>query len=183
MDIRIRSAPPPRADIDGHSRHRQRLRRAEPDAAAHRPSRSAACCPASWSPSSRGRIVGCGSNVPLTPQLTELRSLAVAPEYRGTGLGRRLVEALVDQARDDGLRPDLRADAERGLLQRVRLRHRRPLGHLAEDLARVHLLPEVRRVRRDRRADEPDASRSRAEADRARAVSWQLSAGSCALRR
>lgn len=49
-----------------------------------------------------GRIVGCGSNVPLTAELVELRSLAVAPEFRSTGLGRRLVEALVAKARADG---------------------------------------------------------------------------------
>lgn len=51
---------------------------------------------------SGGRIVGCGSNVPLTPKLTELRSLAVAPETRGTGLGKRLTQALVVAARDAG---------------------------------------------------------------------------------
>lgn len=50
----------------------------------------------------QGQIIGCGSNVELTAQLTELRSLAVAPEYRGTGLGKRLVEALVVRARSDG---------------------------------------------------------------------------------
>jgi len=49
-----------------------------------------------------GRVVGCGSLVELTPQLTELRSLAVAPDQRGTGLGRRLVEALVIKAREAG---------------------------------------------------------------------------------
>jgi amino-acid N-acetyltransferase len=45
-----------------------------------------------------GAVVGCGSLVQLTPQLTELRSLAVAADQRGTGLGRRLVEALVERA-------------------------------------------------------------------------------------
>ena len=50
----------------------------------------------------QGRIVGCGSNVELTPRLTELRSLAVAPECRGTGLGKRLVEALIAKARAAG---------------------------------------------------------------------------------
>jgi amino-acid N-acetyltransferase len=49
-----------------------------------------------------GRVVGCGSNVPLTAELVELRSLAVAPEFRSTGLGKRLVEALVAKARADG---------------------------------------------------------------------------------
>jgi amino-acid N-acetyltransferase len=47
-------------------------------------------------------VVGCGSLVQLTPHLTELRSLAVAPSQRGTGLGRRLVEALVERARSAG---------------------------------------------------------------------------------
>jgi amino-acid N-acetyltransferase len=50
----------------------------------------------------QGHIAGCGSNVELTPRLTELRSLAVAPEYRNTGLGKRLVEALIVGARDAG---------------------------------------------------------------------------------
>ncbi len=49
-----------------------------------------------------GRVIGCGSNVELTPHLTELRSLAVAPEHRSTGLGCRLVAALVERARADG---------------------------------------------------------------------------------
>lgn len=49
-----------------------------------------------------GCVVGCGSNVPLTPELTELRSLAVRAEYRGTGLGKQLVAALVAKARADG---------------------------------------------------------------------------------
>ena len=48
------------------------------------------------------KVMGCGSNVPLTPRLAELRSLAVAPEARSTGLGRRLVEVLVVKARDAG---------------------------------------------------------------------------------
>jgi len=49
-----------------------------------------------------GRVVGCGSLVELTSRLTELRSLAVLPDYRSTGLGRRLVEALVIAAREAG---------------------------------------------------------------------------------
>jgi amino-acid N-acetyltransferase len=49
------------------------------------------------------RVVGCGSLVRLTAQLTELRSLAVAAGWRSTGLGRRLVEALVEEARRTGV--------------------------------------------------------------------------------
>jgi amino-acid N-acetyltransferase len=49
-----------------------------------------------------GQVVGCGSNVELTPTLVELRSLAVAAEWRGSGLGQSLVAALIERARGDG---------------------------------------------------------------------------------
>lgn len=49
-----------------------------------------------------GRVVGCASLVELTPQLTEVRSLAVAPDYRSKGLGGLLVQELVDRAREAG---------------------------------------------------------------------------------
>jgi amino-acid N-acetyltransferase len=50
----------------------------------------------------QGRVVGCGSLVELTPRLTEVRSLAVAPDYRGQGLGRQLVDELVRLAQEAG---------------------------------------------------------------------------------
>jgi len=50
----------------------------------------------------KGVVVGCGSNVELTPRLVELRSLAVAADYRGLGLGKRLVQALIGRARAAG---------------------------------------------------------------------------------
>lgn len=46
-----------------------------------------------------GRIVGCGSLAGLTPQLAEVRALAVAEDYHGSGLGSQLVGALLDMAR------------------------------------------------------------------------------------
>jgi amino-acid N-acetyltransferase len=49
-----------------------------------------------------GSVVGCGSLVELTPQLTEVRSLAVSPDYRGRGLGGQLVRHLVRRAREAG---------------------------------------------------------------------------------
>src|SRR5512141_1681660 len=49
-----------------------------------------------------GRIVGCGSLVELTPQLTEVRSLAVAPGYQGHGVGGKIVGALVERAQAAG---------------------------------------------------------------------------------
>jgi amino-acid N-acetyltransferase len=46
-----------------------------------------------------GRIVGCGSLLEMSPLLGEVRSLAVAPEYRMNGVGAKVVNALVDLAR------------------------------------------------------------------------------------
>jgi amino-acid N-acetyltransferase len=45
-----------------------------------------------------GQIVGCGSLVILWADLAEIRSLVVAPEVQGTGIGRQLVTALMSQA-------------------------------------------------------------------------------------
>jgi amino-acid N-acetyltransferase len=53
-------------------------------------------------PSTSLRIVGVGSLVEMNHTLVEVRSLAVAPEYRKFGIGGRIVHALVDQARARG---------------------------------------------------------------------------------
>ena len=48
-------------------------------------------------------VVGCGSLVVLWADLAEIRSLVVAPEVQGKGIGRRLVTALLAQAAELGL--------------------------------------------------------------------------------
>jgi amino-acid N-acetyltransferase len=51
----------------------------------------------------RGRsIVGCAELAPLSPQVAEVRSLAVAPSARDAGVGTLLVEELRLRARRDG---------------------------------------------------------------------------------
>lgn len=51
----------------------------------------------------RGRkIVGCGELAPLSPQVAEVRSLAVDPSARHLGVGRMLVEELRVRARREG---------------------------------------------------------------------------------
>lgn len=51
-----------------------------------------------------GKVVGvCGLNV-VWGNLAEVYSLAVAPEFRGKGLGRRLVLSCVDEAEELGIR-------------------------------------------------------------------------------
>ena len=44
-------------------------------------------------------VIACGSLLRYSPQLAEVRSLAVADVAQGTGIGRRLVERLVEEAK------------------------------------------------------------------------------------
>lgn len=50
-----------------------------------------------------GAIVGCGSLVTMNPTLVEVRSLAVVPAYRSYGIGGKIVQRLVDMARERGI--------------------------------------------------------------------------------
>jgi amino-acid N-acetyltransferase len=50
------------------------------------------------------QVIGCGSLVAYSDELCEVRSLAVAPERRGEGVGRALIQALFDLARQLGVR-------------------------------------------------------------------------------
>ncbi|NOZ57175.1 MAG: N-acetyltransferase [Calditrichaeota bacterium] len=51
----------------------------------------------------RGRVVGCGALHVVWDDVAEIRSLAVAEEYAGRGIGRAIVEALVVEAERLGL--------------------------------------------------------------------------------
>lgn len=51
-----------------------------------------------------GRIIGCGSLVWMTPDLVEIRSLAVDEAYQGNGVGGAIVQALVERAQAAGAR-------------------------------------------------------------------------------
>jgi len=52
----------------------------------------------------QSRVVGCGALRIMGPELAEVRSLAIADEMQGQGLGRLIVDALMVEARDLGLR-------------------------------------------------------------------------------
>ena len=47
-----------------------------------------------------GRIVGCAALEIYSWKLAEVRSLAVAPETQGLGVGKRLVQACLDRAQE-----------------------------------------------------------------------------------
>lgn len=51
-----------------------------------------------------GRLVGCGMMRTCAPGAVELKRLFVLPECQGSGLGRRLVEARLEEARGMGMR-------------------------------------------------------------------------------
>ena len=51
-----------------------------------------------------GRIIGCGALHVMWEELAEVRTLAVHPDFARQGLGGQLLEVLIDDARDLGLR-------------------------------------------------------------------------------
>lgn len=50
-----------------------------------------------------GTLVGCGSLCQLGPDLVEIRSLGVTEGYKGQGIGRKLVDFLIEEAREQRL--------------------------------------------------------------------------------
>jgi N-acetylglutamate synthase-like GNAT family acetyltransferase len=48
-----------------------------------------------------GRIVGCVALEVYSSKLAEVRSLVVDPAFQGHGVGKQLVEACIDRARDE----------------------------------------------------------------------------------
>jgi amino-acid N-acetyltransferase len=51
-----------------------------------------------------GRIVGCGALHVMWEDLAEIRTLAVADDHLGSGLGGRILEGLIEDARELGVR-------------------------------------------------------------------------------
>jgi amino-acid N-acetyltransferase len=50
-----------------------------------------------------GRLIGCGSLFRLGSDLAEIRSLGMAEGYKGLGVGTRLVDLLIEEARSLGI--------------------------------------------------------------------------------
>ncbi|XVQ85573.1 amino-acid N-acetyltransferase [Microbispora siamensis] len=57
-----------------------------------------------WVAETGGQVVGCGALHVLWEDLAEIRTVAVDPAARGGGVGHRIVAALIETARDLGVR-------------------------------------------------------------------------------
>lgn len=65
------------------------------------------------------QFLGCGSLVSLTEQLVEIRSLAVAQEGQGKGIGRRIVQELVQMATARGYAQICALTLEEGFFEKL----------------------------------------------------------------
>ncbi len=65
------------------------------------------------------QLLGCGSLVALTEQLVEIRSLAVASEGQGKGIGRRIVQELVQMAAARGYAQICALTLEEGFFEKL----------------------------------------------------------------
>jgi amino-acid N-acetyltransferase len=50
-----------------------------------------------------GRVLGCGALKEYSPSIAEVAAIAVSPEAQGSGIGRRIVQAVEDLARKRGV--------------------------------------------------------------------------------
>lgn len=66
-----------------------------------------------------GVIIGCGSLLITWHDLAEIRSLVIRKGHQGRGVGRRLVDALVDEARELGIAKVFVLTFETGFFARV----------------------------------------------------------------
>lgn len=101
MNILYRKAA--REHIDGI--HTLVQRNSSPHALLPRSRQSIEATIENWIVAVQGsRIIGCGSLMAYESGLVEIRSLAVDDEFRGLGIGRTIVETLVSDARQRGLK-------------------------------------------------------------------------------
>jgi amino-acid N-acetyltransferase len=69
-----------------------------------------------------GRVVGCCSLHIMWEDLAEIRSLAVSDEYQGRGIGRSLVQACIEEARELGINRLFTLTYETAFFERVGFR-------------------------------------------------------------
>ena len=98
-DAEERDVVPLLALINGYADRGMLLRRTEESLRKALPDFTVATVPAAGGGE---EIIGCGALTMLGPALGEVRSLAVRADHAGQGLGRRIVEHLLEEARERG---------------------------------------------------------------------------------
>ena len=83
------------------------------------------------------RVVGCVALHVFWEDLSEIRCLAVAEHVQGLGIGRRLVDACWESARELEITVDLRADELDRLLRAMRLPADRQVRAASSGLERM----------------------------------------------
>jgi len=66
-----------------------------------------------------GKLIGCGSLCKLGQDLVEIRSLGISNGFKGQGIGRKLVDTLVAQAKSAGIPRVMALTYEVAFFQRV----------------------------------------------------------------
>lgn len=64
------------------------------------------------------KLIGCGSLCRLGSDLVEIRSLGIVDGYKGQGIGSRLVDALIDEAKTQGIPKVMALTYEAAFFQR-----------------------------------------------------------------
>ena len=85
-----------------------------------------------------GRAVGCGAVILQTESSAEIKRMWVAPEVRGQGVGRKVLDAIETTARAHGigvlqLETGIHNTAALGLYRACGFRHRAPFGRYEPD--------------------------------------------------
>lgn len=78
-----------------------------------------------------GAVVGTGAVRRLAPDVAEIKRMWLRPGHRGRGLGRRLLDALIDEARALGA-ARVRLDSERRLAAAVHLYRARGFREISD---------------------------------------------------
>lgn len=69
-----------------------------------------------------GRLIGCGSLCRLGSDLVEIRSLGIADGYKGQGIGSKLVDALIAEAKLQGIPKVMALTYESAFFQKTAFR-------------------------------------------------------------
>ena len=102
-----------------------------------------------------GEVVGCVALAIIWADMTEIRSLAVDDQYQGRGLGRRLTEWCVEEARRLQIRRIMSLTYEQAFFEKMGFEAVSKDTPPPKSLERLRPLPQARCLRRNRHGPHP----------------------------